>query len=273
MIDNTPQRSSSLDNSSRHDSSDDRSGLPKILGFKRLRIACPNLLDSIEQYRVLLGKDPVWQGKVDLPERAVSCSAAHFSLENTTIELLELPDERSALVGIVFATEGTVKLEKERRRGLWLSFEEADTQAMPPEADISITDAEKGSLPVGSIQRVDHFVIYTHSADDSIRLFGDSGLGIRLALDKDVPEWGGRMLFFRVGKLTLEIIEPTRTFEGSDYFWGIAYQVQDIKAVHQRLRKAGVSLSDVRQGRKDGTFVASVKSHQLEIPTLIVQPS
>ena len=43
------------------------------------------------------------------------------------------------------------------------------------------------------------------ACDDYAALFNGE-LGIRLALDQDVPQWGGRMLFFRTGKLTLEVI-------------------------------------------------------------------
>ncbi|MBU3069818.1 hypothetical protein KOI40_08295 [Aestuariicella sp. G3-2] len=253
---------------------------PDILGFKRLRIACPNRTEAVDQYRTLLGIDPVWQGRVELPERSSSCLAAWFSLENTTLELLELPVDSPSLVGIVFAVQhdsesatGYGPLPEEDCRGLWLSLEPDDEfpASMEPNFDQE-TYVNADSFTPDNISRVDHLVIYTHSADDTIRLFGSDGLGIRLALDKNVPEWGGRMLFFRVGKLTLEVIEPTKPFEGTDYFWGIAYQADDINIVHQRLSKAGVKLSDLRKGRKEGSLVASVKSHQLGIPTLLIQP-
>lgn len=253
-------------------SSNDITDSPQIIAFKRLRIACPNLNVSVEHYRLLLGSDPLWEGWVELQERSTSCRSVWFSTQNTTLELLELPVEQASIIGIVFETEHAFHLPDRSGRGLWLTFEPRERSVACKEISLPADIKKKPERNNASISRVDHIVIYTHSADDSIRLFGKEGLGIRLALDKDVPEWGGRMLFFRAGKLTLEVIQPTKTFSGSDYFWGIAYQVDDIKAVHQRLRDAGVSLSEIREGRKDGTYVATVKSHQLGIPTLLVQP-
>ncbi len=40
-----------------------------------------------------------------------------------------------------------------------------------------------------------------------------------------------------------------------------------------RLRAAGVSLSELRKGRKPGTRVATVKSHCLGLPTLLLEPA
>ena len=38
-------------------------------------------------------------------------------------------------------------------------------------------------------------------------LYGD-GLGLRLALDRSFEAWGVRLLFFRVGGLTVEVAAP-----------------------------------------------------------------
>ena len=96
-------------------------------------------------------------------------------------------------------------------------------------------------------------------------------LGIRLALDRLVPEWGGRMLFFRAGKLTLEVIAAEETTESS--FWGIAYLCADIDKTLARLHEADVSVTAIREGRKPGTRVATVKSRCLGIPTLLIGPA
>jgi len=128
------------------------------------------------------------------------------------------------------------------------------------------TDAQNPAL------KVDHLVLHTANADACIELFS-VGLGIRLALDKSAPQWGGRMLFFRVGKLTLEIIEPNENKPGLDRFWGIAFQCQDISKTAAELDESGVILSQLRVGRKPGTTVATVKSHNLAIPTLLIEPA
>ena len=112
----------------------------------------------------------------------------------------------------------------------------------------------------------------TGDAQACIDLFAEE-LGLRLALDKTVPAWGGRMLFFRTAKLTLEVIAADQEQHHSDYFWGIAYQCADLLRLSQNLQERGVALSEIRDGRKPGTRVATLKSHCLGIPTLLVQPA
>jgi hypothetical protein len=80
------------------------------------------------------------------------------------------------------------------------------------------------------------------------------------------------MLFFRTGKLTLEVIESQREKPGEDYFWGIAYQCADLEKTAARLTARGVALSGIRAGRKQGSVVATLKSHCLGIPTLLIGP-
>ena len=121
------------------------------------------------------------------------------------------------------------------------------------------------------IYAVDHIVLQTRDADDCIRLFRDE-LGIRLALDQEVPEWGGRMLFFRMGKMTLEVIQNLKAPPERDFFWGITYLCKDIDQTIAALDERHVAHSPIRQGRKPGTRVATIKSHCLGLPTLLVGP-
>ena len=80
------------------------------------------------------------------------------------------------------------------------------------------------------------------------------------------------MLFFRAGQLTLEVIESQREQPAEDYFWGIAYHCADLEQTVARLAARGVALSEIRAGRKQGSVVATVKSHCLGIPTLLIAP-
>ncbi len=121
------------------------------------------------------------------------------------------------------------------------------------------------------IYAVDHVVLQTRDADACIRRFRDE-LGLRLALDQTVPEFGGRMLFFRQGKMTLEVIQHLERIPPEDFLWGITYLCRDIEATVEALDQRGVAHSAVRAGRKPGTRVATVKSHCLDLPTLLISP-
>jgi len=116
-------------------------------------------------------------------------------------------------------------------------------------------------------------VLHTSDADACIRLFGDEGLGLRLALDQMVPKWGGRMLFFRAGKLTLEVIQSLDNPPPADFFWGLTFACADLETTLARLSANTVVHSPARDGRKPGTRVATLKSHNLGLPTLLLQPA
>jgi catechol 2,3-dioxygenase-like lactoylglutathione lyase family enzyme len=55
-----------------------------------------------------------------------------------------------------------------------------------------------------AVSALDHAVVRTPDPDAAEALYGER-LGLRLALDRAFPEWGMRLLFFRVGGVTLEI--------------------------------------------------------------------
>ena len=135
---------------------------------------------------------------------------------------------------------------------------------------------ESGELPKpkvnrSQIDRLDHVVINTNDPDGFISLYRDK-FGIKLSLDQTVEKWGGRMLFFRLNKTTIEVIgKIDKETEPKDSFWGLAWSVNDLNAVYQRLADDGVELTDIREGRKPRTIVCTVKSHTLGVPTLLIQ--
>jgi catechol 2,3-dioxygenase-like lactoylglutathione lyase family enzyme len=222
-------------------------------GFDRIVVAVPELASAEAEYGELLGRPPL-PCQADTGALASCC----FDLGNTVIELVAGDKNRSYIRGIVFAAAGAVPAAVDNSRGL----------------DIRVCDGEvnaglRAHVEPGEL-RVDHLVLRTGDAAACIALFGEQ-LGMRLALDQTVPDWGGRMLFFRSGKLTLEIIEPSEGLNTPDRFWGIAYQCANIDETCERLAGSGVQLSAVRAGRKAGTRVATVKSHCLGLPTLLLE--
>ncbi|MEM1105078.1 MAG: VOC family protein [Pseudomonadota bacterium] len=125
------------------------------------------------------------------------------------------------------------------------------------------------------VAQLDHLVIATPNPDRAAAHYG-ARLGLRLALDRTAPQWKTRFLFFRVGGLTLEVIhridEDTRP-EEDDRIWGLGWKTGDLAASHARLTANGVDVSPIREGRKPGTEVFTVRSSTLGIPTLFIGQS
>ncbi len=227
-----------------------------VEAFDRVVVSVPALEEALHQYALLLGVSGEYVGSA--PDRA------WLGLPNTVIELVQRPGQEAALAGLVFADDGDNVEARPLPNSLGL-----DLALCNGEQTSGFRRDHPGSQsPHFS---VDHLVLRTGDAEACIALFGEE-LGIRLALDQTVPEWGGRMLFFRAGKLTLEVIQRDGDTTGSDQFWGIAYHCADIESEHARLCGAGVLMSEIRKGRKAGTRVATVKSHCLGIPTLLIAP-
>ena len=230
-----------------------------INAFDRIVIAVPDLKAAMAECQILLGAS-FWP----VPDNSTE-PRAWAGLANVVLELRQQAVERPFIVALVFAADeaSNTLTQVQNPGGLELSVcDGIDTANFRHKHPESWNPALK----------VDHLVLRTADADACISLFS-VGLGIRLALDKNAPQWGGRMLFFRVGKLTLEIIEPAEDKPENDHFWGIAFQCPDISTTAAGLQKAGVALSKVRNGRKPGTKVATIKSHSLAIPTLLIQPA
>ena len=111
---------------------------------------------------------------------------------------------------------------------------------------------------------LDHVVVRSGDPEASRALYGEEGLGIRLALDREFPQWGARMLFFRLGGATIEVVSALEPEDSGppvdrDELWGLAFRVGDAQAAHARLADYGVAVSKVRDGRKPGTRVFTVK--------------
>jgi catechol 2,3-dioxygenase-like lactoylglutathione lyase family enzyme len=141
----------------------------------------------------------------------------------------------------------------------------------------SPVDALPDAVPTsesGVVRAIDHVVIRTADPEATIALYGNA-LGLRLALDRTFEERGVRLIFFRVGGVTVEVAaragaDPDR--DVPDEPWGIAWQVDDVVAAQARLRSAGFDVSDTRAGNKAGTRVCSVRAGTHGVPTLVIGP-
>ncbi|MEC8427565.1 MAG: hypothetical protein VXZ35_04015 [Pseudomonadota bacterium] len=266
-----------------------------ITHFERIQICCDDVYQSASSFSKMLGRNPLWTGQYRLLDNAGRVcdhgASVWFAFENTKIELCSSSQRQmqTGIAGVVMGCEPEQPLPQDFQqinayRCVFSSvdggvFEEDQFTLESSDRDGFLMTLVKTpwAYPVadveGDIARVDHLVLYSHDAQTCIDRFGESGLGLRLALDQTVPEWGGRMLFFRIGKLTLEVIVPNDPMTRPDFFWGIAYQTHGLASTHERLLNAGVAVSDIRDGRKPGTRVASLKSGDLGIPTLLLEPA
>ena len=220
-----------------------------ITGFSQIIIDVPDLQAANSEYQCLLGS---FEGN-GLPLRNVEIalrSTGQASLPQ--VGGLSLFDDGQS--------RASAPIDNEQLRGLELN--------VVGERKVAAT----ASTATG-ICAVDHVVLMTRDADACIQLFGENGFGMRLALDQLVPEWGGRMLFFRCGKMTLEVIHNLDDPPQQDFFWGITYLCENLDVSLDSLDKAGVAHSSIRDGRKPGTRVATVKSHNLGLPTLLIEPA
>ena len=119
------------------------------------------------------------------------------------------------------------------------------------------------------ISKFNQVVVFSPKVKQIKELLADK-LGIRLALDKvfDFGEGEVRMLFFRIGGVTIEVVENKKT--SSTSFGGIGWHSDNLRSCHERLLKSNFKLSEVRKGRKPDTLVSTIKNAPVDIPTIII---
>ncbi len=159
-----------------------------------------------------------------------------------------------------------VMLPSEETGGLLMFvIEHEDRLAIP------LSPVAPGVNGRAAVEAVDHVVINTGNPDGAIGFFRDR-LGLRLALDHTVDKWGARQIFFKLGGLTLEVVAPLDEAKKpeKDSLWGMAYRCPDLAVTHARLMETGVNVSEIRNGRKKGTRVTTVKPQTHGVPTLLI---
>ena len=276
-----------------------------ISTLDHLIIAVKDLDQAEKNYKKILGTNPVWRGR----HKSLGTANSIFNFKNTYLELLTsdgeglgaeliknlIQENGEGLAGIVFGVDDMLQtVQQLKQEGYQISDpaegEGSDNETnkvrkwenlfLPPELTRGlfsfIIQHHDGELPShkeyakDSINKLDHVVINTNNADSFIETYRDV-FKIRLALDKTIEHWNSRMLFFRLNKTTIEVVERPNNEKPKDTLWGLAWEVETIEDTHKRLVSEGVEVSDIKAGLKENTLVATVKSHTHNVPTLIIQ--
>ena len=276
-----------------------------ISSLDHIILAVEDLKDAEKNYKNILGIEPSWRGL----HKELGTANVIFNFKNTYLELLSAEGEGvgadlvketikkngEGLAGIVLNTKDISRASKRLKDlgflvGDVLTGEgkNKDTndirnwkylflpQELTRNLFLFLIEHTKGILPQdekfppGSINRLDHVVINTNDADGFINIYQDI-FNIRLALDRIIEHWKSRMLFFRLNKTTIEVIEKKDRKDPNDSLWGLAWEVESIKDAHERLVSKGVEVTEIKKGLKENTLVATIKSHTHNVPTLLIE--
>lgn len=276
-----------------------------ISSLDHIILAVEDLKDAEKNYKNILGIEPSWRGL----HKELGTANVIFNFKNTYLELLSAEGEGvgadlvkesikkngEGLAGIVLNTKDISKASKRLKdlgflvgdvlTGEGKNKDTNDTRNwkylfLPQELTrnlfLFLIEHTKGILPQdekfppGSINRLDHIVINTNDADGFINIYQDI-FNIRLALDRIIEHWKSRMLFFRLNKTTIEVIEKKDDKDPNDSLWGLAWEVESIKDAHERLVSKGVEVTEIKKGLKENTLVATIKSHTHNVPTLLIE--
>lgn len=277
-----------------------------IIGLDHIVLLCPSIDEGVAVYEALLGRTADWRS-----QDSAGAASAFFQLENTALELMApsgggplarrlhvlLENDGPGLQSLVLASN---KLEDDRRmlerRALkpdeiqsgesidlgagrdrrWTRFrldEEATAgvRFFLLQRDGNDPLALAAAAGPASMTAIDHVVIHSANPERSVAVYGGR-LGLRMALDRSNTAWDARLIFFRIGGVTIEIVHKLSRgiMSQPDRLYGLSWRTPDIAAAHARLSKIGLTVTDIRPGRRSGTSVFSVRDGSLGVPTLIL---
>ncbi len=199
-----------------------------------------------------------------------------FMLENTCLKLTPIDEQGVKLSGFQFTHNDLPSLYKHiHKTHNHADMHDGEIHINARNIPIrigthNITDTNTHTLPPDCVSAIDHVVVNTASSQAAKAFYGEA-LGIRLALEQSRPQWGGDMLFFRLNHMSIEVIATEKNPQDRDSLWGIALRTQDIHSCAARIATHGIEVSPIRDGRKAGTQVATLKSKVFSVPTLLIQ--
>lgn len=274
-----------------------------ITGLDHIVVLLEDIKAGAKAYELLFGRAPSWQSQHEGSETVL------FTLDNMTLELMA-PAGRSetadrirgviktwgeGLASICFRVGDIAKAHRRLDRVALKPDPVAEVESRDSGSGATLrwkrtraaTDLTRGvrmfflelaeerprsaATAAAPIQALDHVVVSTEDPERAAALYG-ARLGLDMAFDRSHGELGQLMLF-RCGDLGVEVVR--RPVAGADQthdkLWGLSWRVADADATRARLVASGVSVSEVRTGRKPGTRVLSVRDGTCGIHTLLVE--
>ena len=274
-----------------------------ITGLDHIVVLVRDIGAAKAAYQTLLGRAPSWQNSGEGADRVL------FTLDNMTIELMApsgftatadrmralLEDQEGMLASLCFRVADMGKMHRRLDR---VALQPDPVAEVESSDDVSgavlhwkrtraATELTRGvrmfflelaeerpkSVASGAapIEGLDHVVVATEDSDRAAALYG-ARLGLDLALDRSHHDWG-QLMFFRCGDLIVEVVR--RPVAGGDprhdRLWGLSWRVADIDATRARLLAAGLDVSEVRNGRKPGTRIMTVRNGTCGIQTVLLE--
>ena len=276
---------------------------PVISGLDHVVVLVEDIEASVKAYELLLGRSPSWQSNGNGSKTIL------FTLDNMSLELMapagDTPAAERIRQVIGLSGEGLASLCF-RVDDIAKAYRRLDRVALKPDPVAEVenrnsdtgatlhwkrtraaTDLARGvrmffleaaeerprsaATSASPILGLDHVVISTEDPERAAALYG-ARLGLDMALDRSHHEWG-QLMFFRCGDLIVEVVKrPVADADLThDKLWGLSWRVADIDATRARLAAGGISVSEVRAGRKPGTRVMSVRGGTCGVHTLLLE--
>ncbi|HEV2153545.1 VOC family protein [Bradyrhizobium sp.] len=276
-----------------------------ITGLDHIVVLVRDIGAAKAAYQTLLARAPSWQNSGEGADRVL------FTLENMTIELMApsgftatadrmralLDDQEGVLASLCFRVADMGKMHRRLDRVALKpdpvaeveSCDDASGAALHWKRTRAATELTRGvrmfflelaeerpksaATDIAPIDGLDHVVITTEDSDRAAALYG-ARLGLDLALDRSHHDWG-QLMFFRCGDLIVEVVRrPVAGGDANhDRLWGLSWRVADIDATRARLIAAGLDVTEVRNGRKPGTRIMTVRNGTCGIQTVLLERS
>jgi catechol 2,3-dioxygenase-like lactoylglutathione lyase family enzyme len=238
-----------------------------IIGLDHLVLHASFVTGAAGAYETLLGRKAV-DGRLQT---------------NNVSLVIEDHAATAQLSSMVFATASLDKAARLLERRAMPAERTANRLVLSTEAThgVPIVLLERSAVPAPSpllksseaaaIAALDHVVIRSPNPERAIALYAGR-LALDLRLDRSNPAWGSRLLFFRCGDLVVEIAHDLNkgVSDAPDRLWGLSWRAADVAKANDRLKKAGVEVSEPRDGRRPGTQVFTVQSHTANVPTIVI---